>query len=98
MIVADLSQHSEVERVAAEAGRIDVLVNCAGAIPPGGLVEVDNATWRRAWDLKVFGYIGLTRALLSVLEESHGVVINVIGAGGEDTIQTTSAAVSAMRH
>lgn len=82
-IPADLSRQEEVERVAAEAGPLDVLVNNAGAIPPGGLLAVGDAAWRAAWDLKVFGYIGLTRALYPRLKERGGVVVNVIGAAGE---------------
>ncbi len=34
-IAADLSTAAEIARVAAEAGEIDILVNCAGAIPSG---------------------------------------------------------------
>nr|WP_321984083.1 short-chain dehydrogenase/reductase [uncultured Lichenicoccus sp.] len=83
VIAADLSRQSEVERVAAEAGPLDLLVNNAGAIPAGTLQSVEDAAWRAAWDLKVFGYIGLTRALYPRLAERHGVVVNVIGAAGE---------------
>ena len=82
-IAADLSQDAEVVRVAAAAGALDVLVNNAGAIPPGDLLSVDTAAWRTAWDLKVFGFIGLTRALYGVLKARTGVVVNVIGAAGE---------------
>ena len=80
---ADLSRQAEVERVAAEAGALDILVNNAGAIPPGNLLAVDDAKWRAAWDLKIFGFIGLTRALYPVLKASRGVVVNVIGAAAE---------------
>ncbi len=80
---ADLSQGAEVERVAAQAGELDVLVNNAGAIPPGSLLGVDDATWCAAWDPKVFGYINLTRALYPGLKARRGVVVNVIGAAGE---------------
>lgn len=82
-IAADLSQHTEVLRVAAAAGEVDVLVNNAGSIPPGDLLSVDDATWRAAWDLKVYGFIGLTRALYPMLKARAGVVVNVIGAAGE---------------
>ena len=83
VIAADLSRQSEVERVAAEAGPLDLLINNAGAIPAGTLQSVGDAAWRAAWDLKVFGYIGLTRALYARLADRHGVVVNVIGAAGE---------------
>ena len=82
-IPADLSQTAEVERLAGAAGAVDVLVNNAGAIPPGTLLQVDDARWRAAWDLKVFGFIGLTRALYPVLKARGGVVVNVIGSAGE---------------
>jgi NAD(P)-dependent dehydrogenase (short-subunit alcohol dehydrogenase family) len=82
-IAADLSRQEEVVRLAAETGAIDILVNNAGSIPPGNLLQVDDAKWRTAWDLKVFGFIGLTRALYPALKARSGVVINVIGAAGE---------------
>jgi NAD(P)-dependent dehydrogenase (short-subunit alcohol dehydrogenase family) len=83
-IAADLSQESEVLRVAQAAADIDILVNNAGAIPPGGLRVVDDGTWRRAWDLKVFGFISLCRAVYPALIGRPGaVIVNVIGAAGE---------------
>ncbi len=84
VIAADLSREDEVERVAREAGGIDILVNNAGAIPPGTLAAVDDATWRRAWDLKVFGFISLCRAAYPGLKaRGGGVIVNVVGAAGE---------------
>ena len=82
-VPADLSQAAALARVADAAGEIDVLVNNAGSIPPGTLLQVDEARWRAAWDLKVFGFINLTRALYPVLKGRSGVVVNVIGSAGE---------------
>ncbi len=82
-IAADLSQQAEVERVAEAVGGLDVLVNNAGAIPSGSLFDIDNERWRAAWDLKVFGFISLSRALYPKLKERRGVIVNIIGAGGE---------------
>jgi NAD(P)-dependent dehydrogenase (short-subunit alcohol dehydrogenase family) len=83
-IAADLSTDEAVRKIARQAGDIDILVNNAGAIPPGGLLDVDNETWRRAWDLKVFGFISLSRAVYaSMAARKSGVIINVIGAAGE---------------
>lgn len=79
----DLSRGEEVERLARAAGQVDILVNNAGAIPPGNLLAVDDRTWRAAWDLKVFGFIGLCRALLPAMQARGGVIVNVIGAAGE---------------
>ncbi|MCR0981131.1 short-chain dehydrogenase/reductase [Roseomonas populi] len=82
-IPADLSRQAELERVAAEVEDLDILVNNAGAIPAGNLLDVDDARWRAAWDLKVFGYIGLSRALYPALKASGGVIVNIIGSAGE---------------
>ena len=83
-IAADLSSDAAVRKVAAEAGELDILVNNAGAIPPGDLLSVDDAKWRQAWDLKVFGYISFCRVVYAQMKARRaGVIINVIGAAGE---------------
>ena len=81
---ADLSQRGVAEALAAAAGDLDILVNNAGAIPGGDLQAVDEDTWRRAWDLKVFGYINLTRAVYARMKAAgSGVIVNVLGNAGE---------------
>ena len=69
----------------AEAGHdADVLVNNAGDIPGGTLDAVDEDRWRHAWELKVFGYINLTRAIYAHMKaRGRGVIVNDIGAAGE---------------
>src|SRR5260221_7954752 len=57
----DLAQRGAAEALAEWAGELDILVNNAGAIPGGDLLKVDEEAWRRAWDLKLFGYINLSR-------------------------------------
>jgi NAD(P)-dependent dehydrogenase (short-subunit alcohol dehydrogenase family) len=80
----DLSKSADVKKLAADCGPVDVLVNNAGAIPGGSLDTVDEDTWRKAWDLKVFGYINLTREIYRGMRERRsGVIINVIGLAGE---------------
>lgn len=83
-VAADLSRNAEVMRVARECGPVDILVNNAGAIPPGTLAQVDGARWREAWDLKVFGFIDLTREVYAAMKSrGGGVIVNVVGAAGE---------------
>ena len=80
----DLSQRGAPEALSADAGELDILVNNAGAIPGGDLLKVDEATWRSAWDLKVFGYINLTRAVyVRMKAKKRGVIVNVLGNAGE---------------
>lgn len=83
-ISADLSSDAAVRNVAEQAGELDILVNNAGAIPPGDLLSVDDARWRHAWDLKVFGYISFCREVYARMKSRRsGVIVNVIGAAGE---------------
>jgi 3-oxoacyl-[acyl-carrier protein] reductase len=79
-ISADLSDSKNVDRLAREFPHIDILVNNAGAIPGGTLLKVDETTWRKAWDLKVFGYVNMCRAFYALMQtRKAGVIVNVIG-------------------
>src|SRR4029078_9046042 len=45
---------------------------------------VDETRWRQAWDLKVFGYVNMCRAVYPVMKaRGGGVIVNVLGAAGE---------------
>jgi NAD(P)-dependent dehydrogenase (short-subunit alcohol dehydrogenase family) len=80
----DLAAKGAAEQLGDWAGDLDVLVNNAGAIPGGNLLKVDEDTWRKAWDLKVFGYINLSRRVYARMKEKRsGVIVNIIGSAGE---------------
>ena len=81
----DLSDSRNVDKLAAECPDIDILVNNAGAIPGGNIAEIDEARWRQAWDLKVFGYINMTRRFYALMAgRKTGVIVNILGAAGEN--------------
>ena len=63
----DLSDSRNVDNLAAECADTEILVNNAGAIPGGNLDAVDEARWRAAWDLKVFGYVNMTRRFYALM-------------------------------
>ena len=46
---ADLSDSVNVDQLARDYPGVDILVNNAGAIPGGTLLNVNEATWRKAW-------------------------------------------------
>jgi NAD(P)-dependent dehydrogenase (short-subunit alcohol dehydrogenase family) len=80
----DLSMPENIGKVVEACGDVDILVNNAGGIPRGTLEEIDGPAWRKAWDLKVFGYIDLTRAYLArMTRRKRGVIISVIGAAAD---------------
>jgi 3-oxoacyl-[acyl-carrier protein] reductase len=76
----DLSDGDQV--IALAHGDVDILINNAGALPGGHVLDIDEATWRKAWDLKVFGYINMCREFYrSFKARGRGTIINVIGIG-----------------
>ena len=80
----DLSNGDAMRGLARDFPDIDILVNNAGAIPGGNIEEIDEVRWRHAWDLKVFGYVNLTRAYFAAMKaRRRGVIVNVIGSAGE---------------
>ncbi len=82
----DLSGSAGLEALLDAVGTPDILVNNAGAIPGGDLETVDEATWRTAWDLKVFGYINMARACYARMRRrGSGVIVNVTGLAADRT-------------
>ena len=80
----DLSARDNVMKLVKACGPLDILINNAGAIPQGAVTALDDKTWRDAWDLKVFGFINLTREVYrDMCAKKHGVIVNVIGTAGE---------------
>lgn len=80
----DLGKTENTVTLGKVCADVDILVNNAGAIPSGGLLEVTDDKWRHAWDLKVFGFINLTREIYrSMRQRKSGVIVNVIGVAGE---------------
>jgi len=83
----DLGSGENAVALVAACGDVDILVNNAGAIAAGSISDIDEATWRGGWDLKVYGFVNLAREMYRAMKaRGHGVVLNVIGiAGGEVT-------------
>jgi NAD(P)-dependent dehydrogenase (short-subunit alcohol dehydrogenase family) len=81
---ADFSRGDTARSVVEAVGHADILVNNAGAIPRGDIFAMNESKWREAWDLKVFGYINATRAMLEKMYiRKKGAVVNIIGLAGE---------------
>ncbi len=80
----DLREPGACGRLAPQVGPVDILINNAGDIPSGSLLDIDEAAWRNAWDLKVFATINLTREVYrDMCTRRAGVILNVVGTAGE---------------
>lgn len=81
----DMAVSGSADTLAHRYKDTEILINNAGAIPGGDLFEIDESRWRAGWELKVFGYINMTRAFYARMKAAgKGVIVNNIGSGGEN--------------
>ena len=94
--VTDLSRDEAARRLVGECADADILVNNAGAIPLGVLTDISEEAWRQAWDLKLFGYINMMRAMyVEMKARGRGVIVNNIGTAGDQRPSGYAAGVTA---
>ena len=83
-VVADLSRPGEPERVVAEAGELDALVNNAGYAEQRDFLELTDEQWDEAWQLNVMSYVRTIRAAVpGMRERGSGVIVNVSSTAGK---------------
>jgi 3-oxoacyl-[acyl-carrier protein] reductase len=81
---ADLSRPGEPERVIAEAGAVEVLVNNAGLAYQRGFLEVTDEQWQEMWDVNVMSAVRATRAVVpGMRERGGGAIVNVSSTAGK---------------
>lgn len=81
----DLSKSENIIALANKAPNVDIVINNAGEVPSGPIESLSEDDWRRGYDLKLFGYIFLTREMYARMKARRsGVIINDIGNSGEN--------------
>jgi 3-oxoacyl-[acyl-carrier protein] reductase len=71
-----------VEVAVARFGRLDLIVNNAGAAVRGDFLALSDAEWADGFALKFFGAMRLCRAAWPHLRASTGAIVNIAGLGG----------------
>ena len=67
------------DRLQSTFGRVDILINSAGATQGGRFLEVEDRLWEDGFALKFYSAVRLSRLLWPMLTESSGSVINIVG-------------------
>ena len=75
--VVDVRDGAALASLAAD-GRVDVLVNAAGFVHAGSILECDDESWARSFELNVTPMFRLIRAVLpGMLAAGGGSIINI---------------------
>lgn len=87
VVAQDLTERDGAGRVADAAlaahGRIDVLVNSAGAARGGVFWELSDQVWEDSLALKFFATVRMIRAVLPAMrEQKYGRIVTIVGNGG----------------
>lgn len=86
---ADLTSPEAAGAVAASAreafGRVDILVNCAGASAGGLFWEIPDSAWEDSLNLKFMAAIRMIRAVLpGMIEQRYGRIVTLVGNSGRE--------------
>ncbi len=83
-VPGDLTEAAFVTALAAAAGAVDVLVNCAGMLGHGPFLDTDADDWPKVWELNVHATMRLSQAIArGMRDRGHGhiVIVTSILAG-----------------
>lgn len=77
-ITGDLTDAGFVDRLVAEAGAVDILVNLAGRTAHAPFLDADPDMWRDAWELNVHAMLVLSQGIArGMAERGSGHIINI---------------------
>lgn len=79
----DVTDKAAIEAMATESGALDVLLNCAGFVHNGTILECDEAAWAFSTELNVTAMYRMCKAFLpAMLASGGGSIVNVASVAG----------------
>ncbi|MDQ1705171.1 MAG: hypothetical protein QOF18_1537 [Frankiaceae bacterium] len=86
------------EQVAAERSTLDAVVNFAGILGVGPLVEIEPADFRRVLDVNVVGTFLVNRALFPLLHPARGRIVLMSSETGWQTAMPFNGPYATSKH
>ncbi|WP_265519095.1 SDR family oxidoreductase [Nitratireductor luteus] len=94
----DVTDGLATARAIADAGRIDILVNCAGWVHNGTILDCSGEDWTRSFDQNVTSCFHTIRATLpGMIERGSGSIVNVASVASSITGVPNRAAYGASK-
>jgi NAD(P)-dependent dehydrogenase (short-subunit alcohol dehydrogenase family) len=92
VIVADVTKLDDIDRIAQTAlskyGRVDVLVNNAGAAPAVSIEQITPQIWREIVDTNLSAPLFLSRAVWPAMKtQGRGTIVNISSLAARDPFE-----------
>ena len=88
-VKANMTRVNDIRRfintAAKKFGRIDILINNAGAGQVGSIEEITDTQWEEQLELKLLGYIRTAREVIPFMRQNGGGrIVNIAGTAGQE--------------
>lgn len=97
-VALDVTDAKGVRAAIADAGRIDILFNCAGWVHNGTILECSDDDWARSFDQNATSaFLTIRAALPQMIDRGSGAIINVASVASSITGVASRAAYGASK-
>ena len=89
-----------IDATVKQFGKLDLLVNCAGATKGGSFLTLTDADWTDSFGLKFFTYIRMSKLAWPHLKATRGNIVHIAGIAGRtgqsgfDAVGTVNSALA----
>ena len=79
----DVTDWAAVQKFMRDAGPVDALVNVAGFVHHGSVLDARDQEWAFAWNLNVMSMVNTIKAVLpGMLDRGKGAIVNIASVAG----------------
>lgn len=98
----DVTNTNSVEKAVAEVAKqtdgLDAVINCAGILALGSMIEIDEAVLQRVIDVNFFGTYRVNKACFELLKNRRGRIVNISSETGWQSGAPFNGAYASSKH